>query len=156
MLTGLIIWLNRLFLFSAGLVLLLMMILACANMVLRFWGYPLQGTFELMGFGGALVASLALGGTQLKQGHIHVDILQPGNKILDKILNLVGRLLCILFFSLLAWQLFALGQEIKASGELSETLHLAYYPMLYAVGLGFILLVMVLILQTIQELRGQD
>ncbi len=133
------------------------MLLACANMVLRFLGYPLQGTFEILGFGGAFIAALALGGTQLKKGHIQVDIFYLGSGLASIVVQVLGKLACILFFSLLALQMFKLGWLIKQSGELSETLHIIYYPVVFAVGLGFVLLVLVLLLQLAHELgQGEN
>jgi len=46
--------LNRWMLRAASATLLLTMGIAVANMVLRPLGRPVQGSFELMGFGGAL------------------------------------------------------------------------------------------------------
>ncbi|MFP4391510.1 MAG: TRAP transporter small permease subunit [Desulfohalobiaceae bacterium] len=156
MLARLVIWLNRIYLILAGGVLLGLMLLASANMLLRFFGQPLQGTYELLGFGGAFVAAAALGSTQLKKGHIQVDILPVLPGVAGKVFQFLGRSACIVFFALLAWRLFQLAGRLAANGELSETLRLAYYPMVYAVALGFVLLVLVLLLQLIQDLsRGQ-
>ncbi|MFO8032698.1 MAG: TRAP transporter small permease subunit [Desulfohalobiaceae bacterium] len=157
MLAAVVIWLNRIYLFLAGVVLMGLMLLACANMLLRFFGHPLQGTFEILGLGGAFVAASALGSTQLNKGHIQVDILPALPGVAGKAVQLLGRLACVLFFALLSWQLLKLGGQLAVSGELSETLRLAYYPVVLAVGLGFVLLVLVLLLQLVQELsKGQE
>ena len=67
--------LNRLLILVGGLFLVAMVILTCGNILLRIVWAPIPGTFELMGFFGALVAALALGYTQIKRGHIAVDVL---------------------------------------------------------------------------------
>ena len=57
----------------AGIFLVAMMGLACANMVLRAVWVPVQGTFELMGFMAAVVAAFSLATAQRKKiGRAHV------------------------------------------------------------------------------------
>lgn len=156
MLAKAVIWLSRAYLALAGAVLMGLMLLACANMVLRFMGHPLQGTYEILGLGGAFVAAAALGGTQLKGGHIQVDILPTLPGLAGRLIQVLARLACALFFALLSWRLCKLAGGLAASGELSETLRIAYFPVVYAVSLGFGLLVLVLILELAQDLgRGR-
>jgi len=66
--------LNQALLWVAGLFLLAMITITGANIVSRLFGLPIRGTFELMGYFGAVVTALALGYTQIKRGHIAVDI----------------------------------------------------------------------------------
>ena len=68
-------WLNRLLAWMAGAFLLGMVLLTCANILCRIFWVPIRGTFELMGFSGAVVTAFALGYTQMKKGHISVDVL---------------------------------------------------------------------------------
>jgi len=155
MLAKLITLLNRSCILVASLVLLLMMLLACANMLLRFVGLPITGTFEMMGFGGALIAALALGGTQEKRGHIEVNLIEHR---LPRRVNLFLRLLSLLLagglFSLMAWRLFDLAGILMATGEVSETLHLAYYPVVIVVAAGVLLLLLTMIGQLVALLKN--
>ncbi|MBW1713476.1 MAG: TRAP transporter small permease subunit, partial [Deltaproteobacteria bacterium] len=66
---------NRLLVWVGGVFLVAMVVLTCANIFLRLVWLPLRGTFELMGFFGAVVAAFALGFTQIRRGHIAVDVL---------------------------------------------------------------------------------
>ena len=65
--------LDRILVFMAGLFLSLMIVLTCLNIIFRFTWIPIKGTFELMGFFGAIVTAFALGYTQLARGHIAVE-----------------------------------------------------------------------------------
>jgi TRAP-type C4-dicarboxylate transport system permease small subunit len=148
-------WLNKTALFAGGAVLLGMMALGCVNMGLRFFGYPVKGTFELMGFGGALVAACALGKTQEGRGHIEVRLLDgimPPR--LRQWVQVASDGLAAGFFALVGWQVMKLAYVLKESGELSETLHIFYYPIVLAVGLGFLCLVLTLLGQILLELRS--
>ena len=58
-----------------GLAVLALMILATGNVVLRIFHAPFRGTYEIVGFLGAVVIAFALGYTQKRKDHIVVDIL---------------------------------------------------------------------------------
>ncbi len=129
--------LNRVFLWGASLVLLATMLLAVVNMILRPLKMPIQGTYEIMGLGGALMAALAAGGSQQSRIHIAVDILfmhSPGKikRMLSTLSDVVGGG----FFCVAAWQIVRYGMKLSASGEMSETLGVAFYPVVYVVALG--------------------
>ena len=70
--------LNRTFLLIAGASMAAMILITCANIFLRIVWVPIKGTFELMGFFGALATAFVLGHTQMKKAHISVDILVNG------------------------------------------------------------------------------
>ena len=68
-------FLNHVLIWMAGVFLTSMILLTCSNIFLRLVWVPVKGTFELMGFFGAIIAAFSLGYTQIKKGHIAVDIL---------------------------------------------------------------------------------
>ncbi|WP_176724281.1 TRAP transporter small permease [Desulfoplanes formicivorans] len=136
-------WLNTTLLCLAGLCLMGMVFLACSNMVLRFFGHPVKGTFELMGFLGAMVGALALSGTQAGKGHIVISMFQdrfPARMRLG--LDVLTSLICLAFFGLVAWQTWDLALSIREFEEVSETLQIIYYPFVLVVCLGVIALVL--------------
>jgi len=140
---------NRLCTGIGACILFCMVGLGGANMIMRSLGLPVTGTYELMGLGGAMIAALAMGGTQEARGHIQVaalDGMLPSG--VRCVLEAAAHLLSVAFFSLIAWRLFALSWALKESGELSETLHLPFYPVVALVGLGFVSLVLNLLVQT--------
>jgi len=118
--------------------LLLTMTEAVANMVLRPFGHPIQGSFELMGFGAASVAALGLANSQEKKVHICVDILfVKFPPTLKRILASLGNILCSIFFGMAAWRITLLAIRLWRSGEVSETLRIPFYPFTAIVALGF-------------------
>ena len=68
-------YINNVLVFIAGIFLITMIVLTCANIFSRLFWIPIQGAYELMGLMGAIVVSFALGYTQIKRGHIAVNIL---------------------------------------------------------------------------------
>ncbi|MBE0618276.1 MAG: TRAP transporter small permease [Proteobacteria bacterium] len=129
--------LNRWMLRGASLILVATMGVAVANMFLRPLGRPIQGSFELMGLGGALIAGFALGSTQERRNHIFVDILferfgQGARRVLDTF----SHLACATFFGLAGYRTTRLALDMIRTGEVSETLRVAFYPVTLCVALG--------------------
>ncbi|MBG0777644.1 MAG: TRAP transporter small permease [Desulfovibrionaceae bacterium] len=130
----------------AGAVLVGMMLMACANMVLRAVWEPLKGTYELMGFGGALVTAFGLAGTQLVKGHIALTIMAGVfPRRVERAVDAVANLGCGVFFALVAWRTALWSLSLVESGELSETLRFAYYPFPFAVAFGCLVLAVALL-----------
>jgi TRAP-type C4-dicarboxylate transport system permease small subunit len=139
---------NRLLILVAGIALAAMVVLTCANIFMRAVSAPIRGTFELMGFFGALVASLSLGYTQLHRGHIAVDVLiQRFPSRVQKILTSANSAVCALFFGVVAWQVAEKASVLRVTGEVTETLRIAYYPFTYGTALGCAFLALVFIQQ---------
>lgn len=129
---------NKWLLKGASIMLLLTMMQAVANMVLRPFGHPIQGSFELMGFGAAAVAALGLANSQEHKVHICVDILfVKFSPTARRILAGIGNILCSLFFGMAAWRITMLAIRLWRSGEVSETLRIPFYPFTAIVALGF-------------------
>jgi TRAP-type C4-dicarboxylate transport system permease small subunit len=133
--------LNQVLLWIAGLFLVAMITITGANIVLRQFGLPIRGTFELMGYFGAVVTALALGYTQVKRGHIAVDIvvLRFSEKT-QRILLAVNHLVCLAFFIIVTLQVYKYATTLWETGEVTETLQIVYYPFTYAVALGCLIL----------------
>ena len=137
--------LNRTLVFIGGVFLVSMVVLTCANIVFRLTWVPIRGTYELMGFFGALVTAFALGHTQLKKGHIAVDVLiNTFPSKTRRILSAVNGFICVFFFGIAAWQIAVKATTLMKTGEITETLRIIYYPFTYAVAFGCIVLVLVL------------
>jgi TRAP-type C4-dicarboxylate transport system permease small subunit len=118
-----------------GVVLSLMMLITVTDVILRFVGKPITGTYELVFLGGAVVIGCAIPQTSWQGGHVNVDfVLEYLPRMLKKIVVVLTRLLGIAFFFLLGWNLFALGTNLYNKEEVSLTLHVPYYPVAYILG----------------------
>lgn len=139
--------LDKAFVVLGGVAVLSLMALATGNVCFRIFGMPYRGAYELVAFLGAVVTAFALGYTQRRKSHIVVDILtetfRPAvKKALDGISTFIG----MVFFALVSWVIFRWGIRIAGSGEVSETLKIAYYPFIYCVAAGFAFLCLTLLL----------
>jgi TRAP-type C4-dicarboxylate transport system permease small subunit len=149
--------LNLIFIWIAGLCLAAMILMTCANIFLRAVWTPLKGTYELMGYFGAVVTAFALGYSQMKKAHIAVDVLvnlfTPKTQL---ILQGINCLICAIFFSIASWQISRYATTLWKTGEVSETLLIVYYPFAYAVAGGCLLVALVMLVEFLKLVfKGQ-
>lgn len=149
-------FLNRTLLIIGGIFLMSMILLTCANILFRATWVPIRGTFELMGFFGAIVTAFSLGATQQKRRHIAVDVLvNRFPKRTRQIVTVINNLLCMSFFGIAAWQLVKKATTLRNAGEVTETLRIIYYPFIYSVALGCAVLTLIFFTDVMQLLFGK-
>ncbi|HAJ28139.1 MAG TPA: TRAP transporter small permease, partial [Syntrophus sp. (in: bacteria)] len=89
----------------AGAAVMAMMLLTCADVVMRLFDRPIPGTYEIIGFLGALAVAFALAQTSVEKGHIAVDLLvnllPPRVQI---ILDVFAALTGTAIFAAITWQ----------------------------------------------------
>jgi TRAP-type C4-dicarboxylate transport system permease small subunit len=145
--------LNRLLIWIGGVFLVAMILLTCTNIFLRLVWVPVKGTFELMGFFGAITTAFALGYTQIKKGHISVDVLVLSfSDKTRRVLEVINSLICTVFFSFVAWQITRYAGILRSTGEVTETLRFAYYPFTYAVAAGCGVLALVFLTEFVKSI----
>lgn len=128
---------NQILIWIAGVFLSAMIVLTCANIFFRLiWG-PIRGTYELMGYFGAIITAFALGYTQIRKGHISVDILVLRfSEKTQRVLNSLNNMICMIFFGVAAVQIAKYANILRETGQVTETLLIIYYPFTYGVALG--------------------
>lgn len=150
-------FLNQALMWIAGVFLIAMILLTCANVFLRVVWMPVRGTFELMGFFGAIVTGFAIGYTQIKRGHIAVDIVVKGfSKKTQRILNGTNCLICMIFFGMAAWQIARWATTLWESGEVTETLQIVYYPFTYGIAFSCFVLALVFFVDLLKSFAGKE
>lgn len=120
----------------AGISLTFLMLLTVVDVILRSFRSPVVGTYELVMFAGAIVIGFSMPLTSWLRAHIYVDffILKFSQKGRD-IFNISTRCLVTVLFFLIGWNLIKFGMDLQKSGEVSLTLQLPFYPVVYGVGI---------------------
>ncbi|MGE5284640.1 MAG: TRAP transporter small permease [Actinomycetota bacterium] len=142
---------------AGGVSLLALTLMATLNVALRIFRVPVSGTYEVVSFLGAIVTAGALGYTQKRKDHIVVEILSekfPAK--VKRVLDRVSYILILVFFSIVSWQTFVYGRRLLATGELSETLKIPYYPFVFLVGIGFATLALTSFLDLIESVWSRE
>lgn len=130
--------LNKVLLFLSGAAVLILTGIAAGNMLLRLIYAPIQGSYELVGFFGAVATGFALGYTQIRKDHIIVTMFTDKfPKKVGKVLDGLNYSVNTIFFALISWQTFKWGIKIAGTGEISETLKIIYHPFVYCLAIGF-------------------
>ncbi|MDQ1334845.1 MAG: hypothetical protein QG552_1795 [Thermodesulfobacteriota bacterium] len=116
-----------------------MMLLTCADVVMRYvFSRPIIGTYDLVSLMGAVLVSFAMPYTMLKKGHVAVEILiQRLSKGTQLIIETFTHLIGISLFLVLVWQAILLSRDMKAAGEVTPTLLLPFYPIVYCMAICF-------------------
>ena len=130
-------WLARRLGIIAAVAIFSMMALTCADVILRLFRMPIPGTYEIVSFMGAVAVSFAIAHTSVEKGHVAVSLVvqllpKRAQAVIESILAALG----IILFALIAWQSVLYGLDCQDSGEVSLTLQLPFYPIIYGVALG--------------------
>lgn len=140
-------YLNGIMTILAGVSVMALMLLAAGNVIMRLFGAPFRGTYEMVGFLGAITAAFALGYTQIRKEHVMVDLFsRKYPPRLKRVIDAISYLLTMIFTILIAYAIFASGTILKQKEEVSETLKIIYYPFVYAVALGFAAMALTLLI----------
>lgn len=140
----------------AGIFLVAMVVLACTNMVLRAVWVPVQGTFELMGYLGAVVAAFSLAFAQRQRSHVAVGILLARfPRGVRRAAEAGTSLVSCLFFGLAGLETWKWATFLVDTGELSETLGIIFHPFVHATAFGCLALAFVLMVDALKTLTSE-
>ncbi len=126
---------NRYIYVIGGFALMFMMLITAADVILRLFGHPIIGTYELVGFSAVVVLGFCIPYTTSVKSHITVDFItiHLSGKV-NNVLLVITRLLGIFLFVFIAYNLFIMGSDLYRSGETSPTLHMPFYPIVFGIG----------------------
>lgn len=148
--------LSRLMSVVACVALTFIMLLTVADVTLRLFGKPIVGTFEMVEFGGAIAIGFAIPITSWVRGHIFVDFfVEKFPKVPKDITNIVTRIIGIVMFVLIGYNLFLYATDLYRSGEVSLTRQIPFYPIAYGVGVCAFIQSLVLIGDILKIIGGK-
>jgi C4-dicarboxylate transporter, DctQ subunit len=142
---------------AAGVCLLGMMLLTCADVVSSFFGYPVLGSEELVGLMASVLLAFALPSTHLEKGHIGVDLLYmrfgPKTRVINNgIISLAGTAL----FGIISWQCYLYAKKLRLVGEVSPTLQFPTYYLIYGISFACLVLTLVIFLEFLKLIKGEE
>jgi len=134
-----------------------MTFLTCADVVGRFFGHPIFGSVEIVGFMAAISVAMALPYTHQARGHIGVEIvvrLLP--KRVQRIIDLSTSILALCLFSIVTWRMVLYARTIRTSGEVSMNLELPIYLFIGVVAFCFLVFTLFILRDILQAFKGAD
>ncbi len=139
-----------------GAALTFMMLLTVTDVLMRAGGHPIMGTYEIVALSLALVIGFGIPKVSLDRGHVYMEFLvQRFPRTARAVVNTFTRILCILLFVLMGYNLFTVGNEFHASGEVSSTLQIPFFPVPYGVGVCCFIECFVFVLDIMKIWRGE-
>jgi TRAP-type C4-dicarboxylate transport system permease small subunit len=139
-----------------GAALTFIMFLTVADVGLRAAGHPIIGTFEIVALSLALIIGFCFPCVSLDKGNVFMEFLlerlSPTNRAL---MNTFTRILGIILFALIAYNLFGVGSEFHRSREVTATLRIPFYPVAYGVGVCCIIECLVFVMQVVKIWKGR-
>jgi len=134
---------------------LAMMLLTCADVVLRFFRHPIPGTYEIVGLMGTVGVSFALAYTTVQKGHIAVEFLT--RRMPEKVQFIIaaaGELLSVVLFGIITWQSTAYALDLKRTGEVSLSIEMPVYPFVFSIAIGCCLACLALATDLYRSVKG--
>jgi len=140
----------------AAMAIFAMMALTSVDIFLRyFFRKPISGTYEIVALLGAVAVSFAMAHTLVEKGHVAVSlIVQILPKRIQGIIESFISVFGIILFGLITWQSVLYGIDCQRAGEVSLTLEIPFYPVIYGVALGAAVVCMVLIVDLVNALSN--
>lgn len=129
-------WMNTI----AEAALFIMMMLTVIDVILRrFFGSPVVGVYDLVTMMGAIVVGFSLSQTSWDRGHVYVDfLLENRSKSVQNIFLIVTRIVGIIIFALVSYNLARKGINFYGSHETSMTLRVPMYPVTFVLAFCFL------------------
>jgi TRAP-type C4-dicarboxylate transport system permease small subunit len=124
-------WMNVL----AEVALAFIILITVADVILRSFKRPILGTYELVALSGGIIIGFSIPITSWMKAHIYVDfvVLKFSDKG-KKAFKVATKCLGIILFVIIGANLLLMGLELYQSGEVSPTLHIPFYPMVWSIG----------------------
>lgn len=135
-----------------------MLLIVTADIIgAKIFSRPLRGAMDLVSLVGLLLIAFSVTQTFLMGRHIKVDfvsILLP--YIFRKIIRIASSIICLLFFTIATWRIFAYAYYFQTRGDSSLTVNIPLAPFAYALGVAFMPMLMALLVQTYNAWKGRE
>ena len=123
-----------------------MVALTCVDVVGRFFGYPVFGSVELVGFMATLSVALALPYTHQVKGHIGVEILvRLFSERTQTIIDLCTSIFSMGLFALITWRMAVYARTMQKAGEVSMNLEFPEHIIIYITSFCFLIFFLLII-----------
>ena len=124
-----------------------MMLLTSSDVVLRYCGYPIKGTFDIIALLGVVVVAFPIASTQILGRHVAMEYATShGSRVIRKVSRGMASLLSLGIYGVIAWQSTLLGTKLWRIGRVSDTIEIPLFPFAYVIAVSCALNCLVLFL----------
>ena len=112
----------------SGLSVFVMIGTTCADVILRRFGHPVNGAYDIVKIAGAISLASALPYTTAVKGHVAIEyFFHKLNHTSRIVVDSICRLLTIALFAFLGWRSILYGNELHANHQVTQTLQLPIF-----------------------------
>jgi TRAP-type C4-dicarboxylate transport system permease small subunit len=138
-------------------VMVAMTILTCADVILRYFGYPITGAYDITCVLGSVIFSLPIAYSCFKGFQVAVDsVFRRGPRIVRIIVDGIVCLFSMIITGMIAWRAMNLGYELYIKGRVTDTIPIPLWPFIYIMTLGFFVYCLVLLAEYLRTLKKID
>lgn len=138
----------------AGVILIFMAGLTLLDVIMRYFGKPIVGTYELVSFLGLAAVAFSLPRASLMGAHVYVDL------VVDKlpqgwrrVFRIFTRLLIFVLFLIACWYFYHIGLDLIATKTVTMSLKVPFYPVVFALAAGCLAQCLVTICEILTAMR---
>jgi TRAP-type C4-dicarboxylate transport system permease small subunit len=154
-LLGIVSWLSGFMGVIAGITLVFVMLLTVLDVILRYFGFPITGVYDLVALGGAVIIGFSTPFAAEKKVHVFMEMAQSVfGETGRQILHVFTRLIAFCISIIIAWNLIKLGTGFSQTGEASLTIQIPFYPIAIGLGICFFIQTAVYVIQMFQGASG--
>jgi TRAP-type C4-dicarboxylate transport system permease small subunit len=141
----------------AGVVLVFMVILTFIDVVMRFFGSPVPGVYEVIAYLGVAVTGFALPRASMMKTHVYVDlVIDKVSAPARKALKVFTRIIVFLMFLFAAWYFVEMGKSFIATRSVTMTLRLPFYPVVFGMAVSCLVQCLVSIYEIFEKEGGSN
>jgi TRAP-type C4-dicarboxylate transport system permease small subunit len=141
----------------AGVVLIFMVVLTFVDVVMRFFGSPVPGVYEVIAYLGVAVTGFALPRASMMKTHVYVDlVIDKVAPKTQKIMKVFTRIIVFFMFLFAAWYFVEMGKSFIATRSVTMTLRLPFYPVVFGMAVSCLSQCMVSIYEIFEKEGGSN
>ena len=146
--------LSKVLFWIAGAGLVAMLVVIVADVIgIKIFSKPVPGGIEIVSFMSVVAIAFAVAYTQVMRGHVAVDfIVEKFPRRAKLIIDAVTTFFGVALMAALAYYSFKYGAKLHATGEVSMTQKIPYYPFVYGMAVCFLVTLLVLVRDLIKSI----
>ncbi len=124
------------------------------DVISRRLGNPIDFTYEVVTYLGAIVIGFSIPQATLDKTHVVMDFLTEKLPKRGKtIFSCITRCLAIITFIIIGWNIIKMGNYLHKTGQATDILKIPDYPAAYGIGLCCFIVCLILFFDLLNELR---
>jgi TRAP-type C4-dicarboxylate transport system permease small subunit len=134
-----------------------MMVLTCTDVVLRYFGYPIRGAYDITRVLGNVIFSLPIAYSYMKGYQVSVDsVFRRTPRIVSAMVDSLICLFSMAITLMISWRAIYLGYDLYVQGRVTDTIPIPLWPFISIMVLGFFVYGLVLLAGHLKKMKSEE